>query len=92
MTISVESRGPWLEKLPLRMLGENVTFTRAQWSELLEDLREESELARRVRKMLDLTAEEWSVTIGTPTDSAIERYPTREQAMERAAVLAGVKL
>lgn len=38
----------------LRMLGENITFTGWQWDELLDELREDSDLARRIRERLAL--------------------------------------
>lgn len=36
----------------IRMLGENVTLTGWQWVELLDELRPDSDLARRLRELL----------------------------------------
>lgn len=43
---------PYHEELTLRMLGDNVSFNRTMWHELLESLKPESDLARRVRDLL----------------------------------------
>lgn len=41
------------EEFTLRMLGDNVTLMKTQWLELLDELREDSRLASRIREMLE---------------------------------------
>ena len=43
----------WTQQIRVRMLGENVTFTRAQWDDLLDDLNPDSSLAKRIRERLE---------------------------------------
>lgn len=42
------------DELTLRMLGDNVTLMRCAWEELLNELRADSTLARRISEMLAL--------------------------------------
>lgn len=43
----------WTELLTLRMMGDNVTLYRSAWMELVDELREDSTLAKRIREMLE---------------------------------------
>lgn len=40
-------------RLSLRMLGQNVTMMRCAWLDLLDELRDDSELAERIGRMLE---------------------------------------
>jgi hypothetical protein len=58
----------------LRALGENLSLTRLQWIELLESLRPDSELARRIRdRLTTCRAEEIRETTGCSWESACAR-------------------
>jgi len=42
-----------LDMLPMRLLGENMYLTRAQWLELLDELKPESSTAGRIQELLE---------------------------------------
>lgn len=41
------------DNLMLRMLGQNITLCRYQWMELLDELSDDSPLAKRIGRMLE---------------------------------------
>jgi hypothetical protein len=45
---------PHTQQFCLRMLGQNVQMARWQWETLLEDLQPESNLAHRIRGLLEI--------------------------------------
>jgi hypothetical protein len=52
LTATKEARARMRQEFTMRMLGQNVTFTGWQWLELLDELREDSEHAARIRRLL----------------------------------------
>lgn len=52
LTATKEDRQRMTQEFTLRMLGQYVTFTGWQWLELLDEMREDSEQAERIRRML----------------------------------------
>jgi hypothetical protein len=76
MQTTTEPRVPrnWMQPIPLRALGENLSLTRGQWTELLDELRPDSELARRIRdRLITARAEEIREATGCAWEIACQR-------------------
>lgn len=72
MPVAQATRPRMQDRFTLRMLGENVTFTRSQWIELTDELRPDSDLHRRIE---DLIA-------GAPNASIIDDLEARQIAAQ----------
>jgi hypothetical protein len=70
MPVAQATRPRMLDRFTLRMLGEDVTFTRSQWLDLVDELRPDGDLRRRIDVLIS----------GEPDSSIIDDVEAREIA------------